>query len=250
MQTVRTIFLLLFTALFCYGGNIRIAVAANVSYAMPELKKAFCARFPDIKVETVLGSSGKLTAQIRNGAPYDLFLSADMKYPQALFTEGVAVTRPVVYARGALAILSVKPRDFSRGIAVVTDPAVRRIAIASNKTAPYGIAAAQALKNAGLFASAEPKFIHGESVSQTLTYTLKAADLGFVAKSALYSPKLSRFKEGKNWVTVDPERYTPIDQGIVLLRRAEKSKDAAAFLTFMLSKKAREILQAYGYTTP
>jgi molybdate transport system substrate-binding protein len=247
---MQKILLTLLTALFLQAGEIRVAVAANVSYAVPELKKAFLERFPDTKVEIILGSSGKLTAQIRNGAPYDLFLSANMIYPEALFADGSAITKPIVYARGALAILSPKPRNFSKGIKSVTDPAIGRIAVANTKTAPYGKAAVEAMAHAGILESLKSKFIHGESISQTLTYTLKAADIGFVAKSALFSPKLSHFKEGENWIEVDPNLYTPIDQGIVLLKRAQKSREASAFFTFMLTKKARKILRDFGYTTP
>ena len=247
---MQKIFLLFLTTLFLQAGEIRVAVAANVSYALPQLQKAFSMHFPQTKVQVILGSSGKLAAQIRNGAPYDLFLSANMKYPEALFAEGSAVTKPIIYARGALAILSPKPRDLSKGIMIVSDPAIKRIAVANTKTAPYGKAAVEAIQHAGLPETVKSKFIYGESISQTLTYTLKAADIGFVAKSALFSPRLSRFQEGKNWVEIDPKLYTPIDQGIVLLKRAASNAEAAAFFTFMLTKEARKILRAFGYSTP
>ncbi len=111
---VKSILLLILTALFLQAKTITIAVAANVSYAIEELKTEFHQLHPDIKVRVILGSSGKLTAQIKNGAPYGLFMSANMKYPQALYKEKMAITKPVVYTQGALAYLSIKKRDFCK----------------------------------------------------------------------------------------------------------------------------------------
>ena len=245
------LFLLLFSAVTIEAASVvTVAVAANVSYAMPELVKAFARVRPGVKIRTILGSSGKLTAQIGHGAPYDLFLSADMAYPEALYRRGAAVTKPRVYAKGALALLSPKPRDLQAGLKILLAPGIRRIAVANPKTAPYGKAAVEALKNAGLYEAVQARLIYGESVSQTLAYTLHAADVGIVARSSLFSPKLRRFEEGKNRIDVDPSLYTPIEQGIVLLKRARNSADAKAFYDFILSPKARAVFKAYGYLLP
>jgi len=229
------------------AGEIKIAVAANVSYAIEPLKKAFNQLHPDTKIEVILGSSGKLTAQIKNGAPYELFLSANMKYPEALYKEGMAVTEAIVYAQGALAYLSVNEQNLSRGMSLLTDHNISKIAIANPKTAPYGTAAKEALENAGLYASLKEKFVYGESISQTVTYAMTAADIGFIAKSSLFSPQMSHFKKGVNWAEVDESLYTAIDQGMVILKKGEGSVEVKAFYDFMLSKKAREILQSFGY---
>ena len=109
----RALFTILLSLATLHAGEIKIAVAANVSYAMEPLKQAFNALHPDTKIEVILGSSGKLTAQIKNGAPYTLFMSANMKYPETLYDENLTVTEPVVYAQGVLAYLSVKPQEFS-----------------------------------------------------------------------------------------------------------------------------------------
>jgi len=108
---LKLLFILLFST-YSMAGTIQIAVAANVSYAIDDLKKVFNETYPDTKVQVVLGSSGKLTAQIKHGAPYQLFMSANMKYPEALYKDKIAVTEPVVYAQGTLAYLSNKPQDF------------------------------------------------------------------------------------------------------------------------------------------
>jgi len=238
---------LLFISFSLYAKNINVAVAANVSYAIHDLINEFNKQHPDTKVQITLGSSGKLTAQIYNGAPYDILMSANMKYPNVLYKNSLTVTKPVVYAKGALAMLSTRERDFSKGINIVTDKNIRRIAIANPKTAPYGKAAVQALKNAQLYAAVKNKFIYGESVSQTVAYTVTAADLGFIAKSSLFSPKMKQYKKGINFIDVNPKLYTPIEQGIVLLKRAAKNADAKAFYDFVLSQRAKNIFKAYGY---
>ena len=227
--------------------TITIAVAANVSYAIEELKTDFSQQYPDIRVRVILGSSGKLTAQIKNGAPYGLFMSANMKYPQALYKEKLAITKPLVYAQGALAYLSIKKRDFSQGISLLTDQSIRRIAIANPKTAPYGMAAFEALKNAKLLDTLNSKFIYGESISQTVSYAVTAADIGLIAKSSLYSTRMSHFIKGVNWASVNPTLYTPIKQGIVLLKESKNSPEYRAFYDFILSESAKQIFKRYGY---
>jgi molybdate transport system substrate-binding protein len=224
-----------------------VAVAANVSYAIEDLKRAFIKTHPEIKVQVILGSSGKLTAQIKHGAPYQLFMSANMIYPETLYRKKVAITKPVVYAEGTLAYLTVKSYDLSQGIDIVKDPKIKRIAVANPKTAPYGIATREALKNAGVYETIKSKFVFGESISQTVSYTVTAADFGFIAKSSLYSKQMQKYKEGKNWKEVDPQLYTPIAQGIVILKRGEANTEVKAFYDFILSDEAEEILKKFGY---
>lgn len=229
------------------GAEINIAVAANVSYAIDELKAEFAKTHPDTKVLVTLGSSGKLTAQIKNGAPYGLFMAANMKYPQALYNDGIAVTKPVVYAQGALAYLSVKKQDFSKGIALLASKEIKKIAVANPKTAPYGKAAIKAIKNGKIYNDVKKKFVYAESISQTVTYSITAADIGLIAKSSLYSSKMQQYKQGLHWEVVNPKLYTPIKQGIVLLKYGESNPDYKAFYDFILSTKSQEIFRSYGY---
>lgn len=232
------------------AGEITIAVAANVSYAIKALTKEFNVVHPEIEVQIILGSSGKLTAQIRHGAPYGLFMSANMKYPKALYSEKIAVTKPVVYAQGALAYLSVKKQDFSKGMMLLKEDSLTKIAIANPQTAPYGIAAAEALKNANVYENVKEKFVYGESISQTVSYATMAADIGLIAKSSLYSPQMAHFKEGIHWSDVDETLYTPISQGIVILKKGEDSSEVKAFYDFILSDKAKAVMKIFGYKVP
>jgi molybdate transport system substrate-binding protein len=229
------------------AGKITIAVAANVSYAIEELKEEFIKAYPQTSVAITLGSSGKLAAQIKNGAPYGLFMSANMKYPEALYSDKIALNKPVVYAQGGLAYLSVKERDFSKGMALLEEEKIERIAIANPKTAPYGKAAVEAMKKAGVYERIKAKLVYGESIAQTVSYTVTAAQIGLIAKSSLYSPHMAVYKEGVNWVSVDPKLYTPIKQGVVLLRYGRDNAEYKAFYDFILSDQAKRIFKRYGY---
>jgi len=231
MKKFLTLLLLSGAALF--AGEINIAVAANVSYAIGELKAEFAKNNPETKVQVTLGSSGKLTAQIKN--------------PQALYADKIAVTEPVVYAQGALAYLSVKKQDYTKGIALLSSDKVGKIAIANPKTAPYGKAALEAMKNGGVYDKVKEKFVFAESISQTVAYAITAADIGLIAKSSLYSDKMAQYREGEQWAAVDPKLYTPIKQGIVLLKNSEGSSEYRAFYDFILSEKGKSILKKYGY---
>lgn len=242
---MKFVFVLVFTILASLNAaEIKLAVAANVSYAIDDLIKEFNKSHPDTKVKVTLGSSGKLTAQISNGAPFDIFMSANMKYPETLYNNKKAITKPVVYALGSLALLSSKKQDLSKGINILQDKNIKRIAIANPKTAPYGKAAFEAFKNAGIYEDIKDKFVYGESISQTVTYAVTATDIGVIAKSSLYSSRLAIFKEGTNWIEIDPKLYTPIQQGIVMLKT---SKDIESFYDFILSDKAKKIFVQYGY---
>ena len=248
MKIKLLLILLLSASLF--AGKITVAVSANVSYAINDLKKEFNLLYPNITVQVILGGTGKLVAQIKHKAPYDILMGANMMYPESLYKSGEAITRPLVYAQGALAYLSKNKMDFSKGITLLTDKTIKRVAVANPKTAPYGQASIEALKNAGIYEMVKTKLVYGESISQTLTYAIRATDIGLIAKSALFSPKLVYLKKGKNWTELDPKLYTPIDQGVVLLKHGEKSAEASAFYAFILSKKAKTIFEKFGYNVP
>jgi molybdate transport system substrate-binding protein len=230
-----------------FANTFNIAVAANVSYAIDELLGEFKKSHPDTEVRVTLGSSGKLNAQIKNGAPYSMFMAANMKYPEALYSDGIATTKPVIYAQGALAYLSANPKDFSKGIDLVKDGSIEKIAVANPKTAPYGTAAVEAMQNAGVYDGVKSKLVYAESISQTVSYAITAADIGFIAKSSLYSDTMRKYVENTHWVAVDPTLYKPIDQGIVILKHGSDNPKVQALYDFMLSDKAKEIFKNYGY---
>ena len=247
---VKKIILIILLSTILVAKTINIAVATNVSYAIDDLKKEFKKLYPDIKVRVTLGSSGKLTAQIKNGAPYQIFMSANMKYPNALYKDKIAITKPKIYAQGLLALFSIKKFDFSKGIELLKDKKIKKIAMANPKTAPYGIASIKALKNAKIYKELKKKFIYGESISQTLSYTITATDIGLIAKSSLKSPKMKRFKKDINWIEIDTKLYTPISQGIVILKNAKDNAEVKAFYDFIIGERAKKIFKNFGYILP
>jgi len=247
---LKILIISLFIANLLTAGTINISVAANVSYAIKDLIQAFNQESPDTKVQVTLGSSGKLTAQIKNGAPYQLFMSANMKYPKALYADGIAIIEPIIYAQGTLAMLSSKKQDFSKGLDLLLDKSIHKIAIANPKTAPYGKATVEAMKNAKIYNMIANKFVYGESISQTVSYTITATDIGFIAKSSLYSPKMSHFQEGIHWTDVNATLYTPINQGIVILKEGKNNSEVKAFYDFIRSDEAKKIFEMFGYVVP
>ncbi len=230
-----------------YASSINVAVATNVSYAINDLKKEFNKLYPKTKIRVTLASSGKLTAQIKNGAPYNLFMSANMLYPNSLYEDKIAINKPVIYAKGSLVLLSAKKRDLLEGLNLTTAKKIKKIAIANPKIAPYGKATIEALKNAKLYENIKKKFIYAESITQAISYTITASDIGFVAKSSLFSPKMKRFKENIHWIDIDSKLYTPINQGIVILENSKDNKEVKAFYNFILSEKAKKIFEEFGY---
>lgn len=243
---LKKLFIVSLLTLSLQASTITIAVSANVSYAIKPLIKAFEKNHKDIKVQTVIGSSGKLTAQILHSAPYTLFMSADISYPQKLYTKGFALTPPHIYAKGKLVLLSKKPQNYKKGLNLLEDKTIKKIAIANPKTAPYGRATKEALTKVGLYKKLHSKFIYGESIGQTFIYTMRATDVGIVAKSLLFSEKLKNLQEGKNYIDIDSNLYTPISQGVVLLKKAdEKTK---LFYEFLFTKEVKDIFKSYGYS--
>lgn len=232
------------------AGEISIAVAANVSYAIQPLIKAFNETHPKTTVHVILGSSGKLFAQISHSAPYDLYMSANMKYPHRLYEDNLTIEKPVIYAQGALALFSSKARDMDAGLNLLKEKEIKKIAVANPKTAPYGVATEEALQHAKLYDTLKEKFVYGESISQTVIYARSAVGIGIIAKSSLFAPQMLAYKKDIHWVDVDEALYTPIDQGMVLLKNSEHQDSAKVFYDFIQSPKAKEILKFFGYKVP
>ena len=245
---IGSFLLVIFFATSAYA-ELTVAVAANVQYTFEELKAEF-EKETGIKIKSVIGSSGKFTTQIENGAPFDIFLSADMSYPQALEKEGLTYNSPKIYAYGTLVLWTMSDVDLSKGIEVVNDPRVRKIAIASPNTAPYGRQAVNALKHSNLYSHVYKKLVYGESIAQTNQFiTSKAADIGFTAKSIVLAPNM---KDQGKWIEIDKDSYETIAQGTVILKHAQKENlsNAKKFFDFLSSNEAQEIFEKYGYILP
>lgn len=224
------------------SNTLSIAVSANAQFAAKELINDFTTT-SGIRCDLVVGSSGNLAAQIINGAPYDVFLSADMSYPQRVWEDGFAENPPVPYAQGKLILWSMADHVKLEGIKKL-DPD-QRIAIANPNLAPYGRAAIQVLDYYQL-AIKEDKLVLGESVSQVNQFIRsKAVSCGFTSLSSVLS---SGLKQKGIWLEIDSLAYDPIDQGMIVVKNNRKmGKTALQFYEYMLTKPARIILATNGY---
>lgn len=226
--------------------KLTIATAANVQFAMEELTELFTQE-TGIETEIVLGSSGKLLAQIKEGAPFDLFVSANMKYPEDLYKNGFAENEPKVYAWGKLVMWTMY-EDIKPSISLLLSDSVKHIAIANAKTAPYGIAAEQLFSNLKIYDLLKDKLVYGESISQTNQFIISgAAEIGLTAMSVVMSPEV----QGKGrWASLDDSLYMPIAQGAVVIKKKDHdTTKAEQFYAFLFSEKAQQVLAAYGYIT-
>jgi molybdate transport system substrate-binding protein len=232
-----------------FADTVTVAVAANVQYVFEELKVEF-KKETGHDLQPSINASGKFAAQISNGAPFDVFLSADMEFPEKLYKDGFAVTAPKPYAYGALVLWTLKDIDLAKWQAELAKPGVDKIAVANPKTAPYGREAMRALAYYKLDETLKSKLVFGESISQTNQYIhSRAADAGFTAKSVVLAAEMQG--QGK-WIEVPRAAYEPIAQGAVLLKHGKESNPKAAqqFYDFIYSAKARAIFERYGYLLP
>lgn len=244
MKYFYLLLLICFAAFNTKAQKIRIAVAANAQFVSQKLKEAF-KKETGIDADLTVSSSGKLTAQIEQGAPFDIFLSADMKYPQELADKGLTTAKPAVYAYGTLVLWSLQKRDLSKGLATVLNNDITKIAVANPKLAPYGEATIAALTKQALLQKAQPKIVYGESISQVNQYLLSgAAEIAFTAKSVVMDTAMV----GKGvWVEVDRSLYQPIAQGVVIMKGATNAAAAQKFYQFLFGSKAKTIFKKYGY---
>ncbi len=240
--------LLLALCSHAFADTLTVAVAANMQYVFNDLQAEF-SKETGHAIRPVVNSSGKMAAQILQGAPFDVFLSADMDYPQKLHDAGFA-TAPKLYAYGTLVLWTLKEIDLGQWQATLASPAVDKIALANPKTAPYGRETMKLLARFKLDETLKSKLVFGESISQTNQYIhSRAADAGFTARSVVMSPEMKG--QGK-WIDLPKDAYQPIAQGIVVLKHGQKTHPNAAqqFHDFVLSAKSRAILERYGYLLP
>ena len=223
-----------------------VAVAANFSEVVERLQADF-ERASGHKLTFVAGSTGKLYAQIANGAPFDVFLSADQERPERLEKERLAVAGSrFTYATGRLTLWSSEPRRIgSDGAATLREGKFRLLAIANPELAPYGAAAKQALERLGLWQRFKDRIVIGQTIGQAHTLVASGnAELGFVALSSVLSPRNET--KGSRW-DVPPHLYAPIHQDAVLLAKGAGNPAARAFLAFLRSEKAKAVIKSYGY---
>lgn len=227
--------------------DLSIAAAADLQFCLPDLNAKFSELHPGVHIVAVTGSSGNFFTQIKNGAPFDVFLSADEQYPQSLVSSGQADPASVVhYARGQLVLWTLrKDIDLGPGVNVVTQEGVRHVALANPDHAPYGRAGRSALQAAGVWEAVQPKIVLGENIAQTLQFVQSGnADIGLVALSLLMAPALQN--QG-HYVKVAQVLYAPLIQAAVVTNHGKSSALAHAYTSFLSSTSAQAIFDGAGF---
>ena len=253
MRIVSRFLIFLFVLLTCQAARsqeVRVAAAADLKFALDELGAQY-ERHSGKKIAAIYGSSGNFFAQIQNGAPFDLFLSADIEYPRKLEAAGLAEAGTLYeYAVGRIVIWM--PSDARADLAklgwkALLEPSVERIAIANPEHAPYGRAAVAALRKAGVYEQVRTRLVYGENIAQAAQFVASgSAQAGIIALSLAVSLPM---RDGKRW-EIPAEMYPPIEQGAVILKSATNKDGARALLAFLKSATGREILKTYGFTQP
>lgn len=232
------------------GPEVRIAAAADLKFAMSDLERE-CEKNTGNSLAVTYGSSGNFFSQIQNGAPFDLFFSADTEYPRKLDAAGLADPGTLfVYAVGRIVIWTRPDADVDvakQEWKALLDSRVQKIAIANPDHAPYGRAAVAALQKAGIYDQVQAKLVYGENISQAAQFVQSGnAQAGILALSLALSPAM---RDGRRW-EIPADMHPPLEQAAIVLRDAKNKEPARAFLEFVKSKNGQEILGKYGFTTP
>jgi molybdate transport system substrate-binding protein len=238
------------------SAELVVAAAADLSTVLQEIADRY-QKQSGVQLKLSFGASGALTQQIQNGAPFDLFFSADMDYPRQLIAAGVADEASLYqYAVGKLVLwvpedspLDLTHQDMDRtGMNVLLDPSVKKIAVANPQHAPYGRAAVAALKHAGVYDRVADRLVLGENVAQAAQFVESGnAQAGFVALAHAVAPAMRG--KGKYW-EVPADFYPPLAQGVVVLSHSQHKKEAAEFVEYIKTKEAAELLRKFGFTLP
>lgn len=244
----RLLLLCVVCALPVYASEkLTIAAASDLRYALDDVIALFHQQQPAAEVRVIYGSSGKLSTQIRHGAPYDLFFSADIRFAEQLYNEGHALSQPQLYALGRIVLWS--PRQNMAGIKLpqLTELKFRRLAIAQPAHAPYGQRAKEALQAAGVWSTVESKLVYGENIAQTVQMAQSGgADLAIIALSLAKFPELAK----QGYQLIPTELHQPLTQAYVITRHGANNRSAQQFTAFMTSHQVLAIMQAYGFELP
>lgn len=240
-------YLLLFAAA-AHAEKVTVAAASDLKFAMDEIVTTFKKANTADEVEVIYGSSGKFHTQIQQGAPYDLYFSADIGFPRELAKAGFAASEVKPYAFGRIVLWSANMDASKMTLASLLDPKIARIVIANPKHAPYGKRAEEALRSSGLWEKVETKLVYGENIAHTAQFVQTGnAQIGIIALALAVNPELA--KRGGYWLIPD-KLHKPLEQGFIITKRAEGSALAKRFADYMGSKPARAVMTKYGFVLP
>ncbi len=227
--------------------KLTIAAASDLRYALDDIITLFKQQQPAADVRVIYGSSGKISTQIRHGAPYDVFFSADIQFPEQLYAEGHAVTQPQLYALGRIVLWSPQQNMTGIELSQLTTMPFRRLAIAQPAHAPYGQRAKKALQATGVWSAVEPKLVYGENIAQTAQLAQSGgADIAIIALSLAVFPELAK----QGYQLIPAELHQELTQAYVITRHGASNSSAQQFTTFMTNKDVLAIMQGYGFELP
>lgn len=225
--------------------NVRIAAAGNLRYILEEIKTNYIEVNPGINIIVTLGSSGALFQQIINGAEFDIYMAADKIYPDKLKAEGIVSGDVKTYAFGKLVLWS-NCIDVSKGLDVLTDKSVNRIAIAKPDVAPYGNRTVACLKYYNLFDKVKDKIVYADNIAQAAQFAQTGnAEVGFLAFALVAAPEMKG-----SYYMPDEKSYKPVEQAMVLLKSWQTNPEAAKFMKFILSDTCKPVFEKYGFMVP
>lgn len=238
---------ILLIATIAAADEIRVAAAADLNYAFRDIAARF-EKETGHKVNLIIGSSGNFYSQIQNGAPFDLFFSADIQYPQKLESAGLAEKGSLYrYAVGKIVLWvpNTSKLDINRGLVVLLDPSVHKIAIANPAHAPYGRAAVDALKSEKLYDKLSDRFVLGENVSQAAQFVQSGnADAGILASSLVVAPAM---KDAGRYFEIPASEYPPIEQAAIVLASSKNKATARLFIDFLGRPEIAKVMESYGF---
>jgi len=224
-----------------------IAAASDLRFALDEIVDVFKQKYPEQSVTVIYGSSGRLSTQISNGAPFDIFFSADIAFPLMLQEQGLTATAPAVYAIGRLVLWSSRMDASQMTLHDLTSDRVRRIAIAQPAHAPYGQRAREAMQHAGVWDQVQHKLVFAENIAQTAQMAESgAADIGVIALSLALFPSMQT--HGHH--LIDDNTHQPLTQGFVVTKVGADKKSVKEFADVMATEAAHEIMVKYGFVLP
>jgi molybdate transport system substrate-binding protein len=249
MRIFKFILIAFFAMVCSTQAQIVVATASNMKFAMEELRADFSAT-RGIGVKAVYGSSGKLVTQIKNGAPFDLFVSADVGYADSAVKWGYGASKPKIYAYGKLALWTMKNLDLQKGLTILADSGIGKIAIGDPKMTVYGPASIAAMKNDGVYDKVKSQLVFADNIAQVAEFIVtQSADIGLTAVSIAMSEPM----HGKGtWVIVDSSLYPRIGQAAIMLKYGDDNNPeiTRSFYEYLYSERARGILKRYGYSLP
>jgi molybdate transport system substrate-binding protein len=228
--------------------EITIAAASDLQFAFQDVAARF-QKDTGKSVKLIFGSSGNFFTQIQNGAPFDVFFSADIDYPRKLEAAGLAEPGTLYpYASGKIVlwVRNESKLNLEHGLGVLLDPSIKKIALANPEHAPYGRAAVAAMKHENLYDKVSNKFVLGENISQTASFVVSGSgDIGIVALSLALAPTM---KQKGRYVEIPSDKYPPLEQAAVILKSSQKKEVARQFIDFLKTPPIMELLRSYGFS--